>query len=95
MLRISVIKISSVEVVLMLEGNLTERETEELEQLRQEGDSWLEQNKRIVLDLHEVRAVDEAGITLLQQWTGENVILRAASLFLIELLGNHGIAVEQ
>ena len=91
-LRISVIKSSCKEVVLKLEGDLSEAEVSVLEQ---EGDYWLEQTSRLMLNLQELRHIDEAGIALMQHWVGKRITLQYSSPFLRELLEKHGIAVDQ
>ena len=88
MLRITMVSQTSEETVLKVEGWLS---GEEVALLEQEGTGWLQKAKRLVLDLKGVKSIDEAGITLLQRWSGEALVLRGASSFVRALLRFHGL----
>ena len=88
MMRIELVAKDPREVVLKVEGRLVE---ETANALKKEGSYWLGQADRLVLDLTELRFVDEVGLTLLQGWTGRRVLLRGASHFIRTLLHRRGI----
>ena len=88
-LRITVTEQTQEQVVLKLEGWLSGAEVAVLEH---EGNRWLQQARRLVLDLHEVRFIDHAGIALLQRWPEHRLVLRGASPFVQALLEEHGLA---
>ncbi len=91
MLRISLVESSGKKVVLRLDGDLSEREVTVLEH---EGDKWRRITENLVLDIQELRHIDEAGIALLQRWADQNVSLQRVSPFLRELLEKYGIIVK-
>ena len=64
---------------------------EDVNLLDQEGMRGMEEAERLVLDLTDVRFIDDAGIALLQRWSGERLVLRGASLFQRVLLGTRGL----
>lgn len=78
MLRISVTSQTPTEVVLKLEGWMV-REAVGL--LQQEGRRWLDQGRRLVLELDGVCFIDRAGLELLVGWTGSRLVLRGGSPF--------------
>lgn len=88
MLRITVVEQSREEVVLKIEGWVS---GEEVDLLEQEGARYLQQAERLVLDLRGVRYIDEAGMALLQRWSGERVVLRDGSPFVRTLLEAYGL----
>lgn len=85
-LRISVVSQNGEEVVLKVEGWVSE---ENVCVLEEEGERWFRQVRRLVLDLSGVRFMEDAGIELLQRWYGERLILRDLSPFLHALLEAH------
>jgi len=76
------------EVVLKIERWVS---GEDVNLLDQEGMRGMEEAERLVLDLTDVRFIDDAGIALLQRWSGERLVLRGASLFQRVLLGTRGL----
>ena len=85
-LRISVVSQNGEEVVLKVEGWVSE---ENVSVLEEEGERWFRQVSRLVLDLSGVRFIEDAGIELLQRWYGERLTLRDLSPFLHALLEAH------
>ena len=85
-LRISVVSQNGEEIVLKVEGWVSE---ENVGVLEEEGERWFRQVRRLVLDLSGVRFIEDAGIGLLQRWYGERLILRGPSPFLHALLEAH------
>ena len=86
MLRITVAKQTRKEVVLKVEGWVS---GEEVGVLEQEGARWIQQVGRLVLDLTEVRFIDDTGIALLKRWWGNGLVLRGGSPFVRSLLETH------
>ena len=91
MLRITVVSQTREEVVLKIEGWVS---GEDVDLLDQEGTRCMEESERLVLDLADVRFIDDAGIALLQRWSGERLMLRGASPFLRVLLSTHGLEYQ-
>ncbi len=88
MLRITVVSQTPDEVVLRMEGWVSGTN---VELLKQEVTHWFREAKYVVLDLTNIRFIDEAGITLLQGWSKKR--LRGGSLFVHTLLEARRIAV--
>jgi ABC-type transporter Mla MlaB component len=86
MLRITTLSQTSEEVVLRVEGWVAEAAVELLEE---EGRRWLQQGRRLILDLEGVQFADEAGLELLQHWQREGIALHGGSRFVQALLGLH------
>lgn len=86
MLRITVMTQTEEEVVLKVEGWISE---EYVAPLEQEGARWFQKAKRLVLDLTDVQIIDGQGIALLQHWSGDQLVLRGGSLFIRSLLMTH------
>ncbi len=65
--------------------------------LRVEVDCWLEQGRRVVLDLEKLRGLCPAGLALIHSWHGKPVELRRMPRLiasLVELLhGRQGLRV--
>jgi ABC-type transporter Mla MlaB component len=83
MMRITTLSHSPDEVILKIEGWVS---GEDVDLLKQEGEHWLQQAKRLVLDLSGVKSIDSRGVTLLQRWPEEQLILRGQSSFVRMLL---------
>ena len=92
MLRITLVSQAPEEVVLKVEGEVTGKEVQVLEQV---GAQWYQETERLVLDLNGVFFIDEAGIAVLRQWLGERLVLRGGSLFIQQLLRTHGLVYEE
>ena len=88
MLRITVVSQTGEEAVLKVEGWVSE---ENVELLKQEGTRCLRKVGCLVLDLANVKYIDDAGIALLQRWPGERLKLRGGSPFMRMLLRTHGL----
>ena len=88
-MRIEVRSQTEAEVVLRVSGWVDNPALVRV--LREEVDGWLEQGKRVVLELEGLKGLCPAGLTLVHSWQGKPVELRRAPLLiasLIELL--HG-----
>ncbi len=83
MMRITTLSHSTDEVVLKVEGWIS---GEDVDLLEQESKHWLQQAKHLVLDLSGVKSIDSRGVTLLQRWPDEQLILRGQSSFVRMLL---------
>lgn len=92
MMRLTVLSQSPVETVLAVDGWLVGTDVAFLEQ---EGKHWLQESRRLVLDLRGVQFIDRRGIALFQDWVGEGVVLRGAIPFIEALLAAHGLGQEQ
>ncbi len=88
MLRITVVAQVPEEVVLKIEGQLTQDEAAVLEQ---EGTNWYRETERLVLDLTGIKVIDGCGLALLKRWVGERLELRGGSPFIQLLLRTHGL----
>ena len=76
-------------IVLHIEGRIV---APDLESLEREGQRWLRQGYRLVLELSGVRFIDLAGVELLRRWTADHELrLSGASRFIGLLLENHGL----
>ena len=65
MIRITVRAQTPTEVVLQIEGTISE---ETADVLQAEGERWMSHKDLLVLDLAGVRSIDAAGIALLRGW---------------------------
>lgn len=92
MLRISIKSRNEQEVVLKLEGRLSD---EDVGLLEREGGRWLQQSDRLVLDMEGVQLVDRAAIALLKDWAKEGLALCGGTLFVRELLKSHGLPMSE
>ena len=88
MIRLTIRSQTPEEVVLEVDGWVSEADVEILEQ---EVTRLLRETERLVLHLNGVRFIDDAGIDLLRRWLGEGLVLRGGSLFIRTLLGAHGL----
>lgn len=88
MIRITVETQTPEEVVLKVEGYISEKT---VEPLRAEGERWLREKDRLILDLAGVRFIDAVGIALLRDWSGERLVLCGASRFVRALLERQGL----
>ena len=61
--------------------------------LEEEGRRWLQQGRRLILDLSGVRTIDPEAVELLKRWTGDGVRLSGASPFIEQLLLAHGLSL--
>ena len=86
MLRLTVLSQNPEEVVLKVEGWISE---ENVDVLAEEGERWLREDVCLVLDLSGVRFIEDAGIELLRRWHGDQVVLQEASPFVHALLEAH------
>jgi anti-anti-sigma regulatory factor len=89
MLRITVVEQTPEEVVLKVEGRVCRGNVALLEQ---EGEGYLKEAGRLVLDLGGVQFIDEAGAELLRRWAGEGVKMRGGSMFVQAMLKSYGLA---
>ena len=92
MIRITVGTQTPEEVVLKVEGYISEKT---VEPLRAEGERWLQLKDRLILDLAGVQFMDTVGIALLRDWSGERLILCGASRFIRALLERRGLYVAE
>ena len=88
MLRLTIVSRNSEKVVLKVDGWLA---GDNVDLLEQEGICHLRESKYLVLDLKGVKSIDQTGIALLQEWSGEQLILRGGSPFVKMLLKDHGL----
>ena len=72
--------------VLKLAGRLDGDHIDSLVQERQRY-----QNRRLTLDLNDLRDLDATGLTLLRAWVREGVALRGGSPFILLLLKRHSV----
>jgi ABC-type transporter Mla MlaB component len=91
MIRLTLLSQTPVETALALDGWLI---GEDVALLEQEGEYWLRETSRLVLDLQGVQFIDREGIELLKRWVGEGVVLRGATPFIQALLAAHGLGQE-
>ena len=89
MLRLTLMSRSAEEAVLKVDGWLAGADVALLDQ---EGGRHLQEGKRLVLELKGVKFIDSAGIALLQEWAGAQLVLRGASPFVHLLLKDRGLA---
>lgn len=90
MLRITKVCESEEEAVLRVDGWVV---GDDVGVLEREGTCWLEKTSRLVLDLADVRFIDETGIALLERWHGQGLVLRGGSRFIRALLKAHGLDI--
>ena len=88
MLRITLEAQTADKVVLKLEGWI---ESGDVAVLKQEGLGWLNQQKRLVLDMAQIKSIDRAGLQLLQGWAGEGLEVQNSSPYVRRLLQTYGI----
>ncbi|MBT4499282.1 MAG: hypothetical protein HOC74_16255 [Gemmatimonadetes bacterium] len=88
MLRLTVISQNVREVVLKVDGSLGGADVNILEQ---EGGYHLQGGGKLVLDLEDARFIDQTGLALLRQWSGEQLELRGGSSFVQTLLKAYGL----
>ena len=95
MMRLRVLAQRADEVVLKVEGRI--HLLAEAGVLTREGQRWLKQGKRLVLDLAGLQALAPAGLAALQWWAaaGCPVVLRGGSRVLQALLRFHGLPPEE
>ena len=87
MIRIAVERQSVQEAVLKIDGDLSGAH---VEVLVKEGGYWLERVQHLVLDLAEVKFIDEVGLSLLEEWAGPKLEIRRAPRFIAALLAQRG-----
>ena len=88
MLRINLAWQTSKEVGLKVEGWLWKKD---VALLKEEGERWLGEVDRLVLDLEELQFVDEAGAALLRGWKAAGVRWRGGSIFVRAQLRGYGL----
>ena len=88
MIRLTIRSQTPEEVVLQVDGWVSGKNVPIMEQ---EGTRLLGESQRLVLDLKGVQFIDEAGIALLQCWSGERLVLRNGPPFIRALLEKHGL----
>ena len=88
MLRITVVSETSQEVILRIEGRVTQTD---LGLVREEITRCSQEAKRVVIDLANVRFIDDAGIELLTDYTRRGMVLSGGSPFLRSLLEGRGL----
>ena len=89
MIRLTIRSQTPEEVMLQVDGWVSGKNVPIMEQ---EGTRLLQEAQRLVLDLKGVQFIDEAGIALLQRWSGERLVLRNGPPFVRALLEKHGLA---
>ena len=67
---------------------------EEVPVLEQACGPAVAQGLRLVLDLHGVRSIDAAGLSLLARWAGHRLSLRRPSSYIRQLLEGQGLRCE-
>ncbi len=88
MIRLTVISQSGEETILKVEGQVSGSNVVLLEE---EGTRLFRETQRLVLDLTDVRFIDQEGLAVLKRWSGDRLVLRGASLFLRTRLREHGL----
>lgn len=91
MLRITLTSPDPAEAVLTLDGWLMGQEVAFLEE---QAAPWLQETRRLVLDLQGVQFIDREGIALLKRWVEKGVVLRGGIPFIQALLAAHGVEQE-
>lgn len=88
MIRLTVRSQTPQEAVLQVDGWVS---GEGVKILEQEGMRLFGESQRLVLELKGVQFIDEAGISLLERWLGERLLLRGGLWFIRALLEKHGV----
>ena len=89
MLRLTLMTQGSTEVIVAIDGWIT---GDDVGLLEREGERWLQEGSHLVLDLNEVRFIDQAGIELFKRWSAtEKLVLHGGALFIQSLLQAHGL----
>lgn len=88
MIRLTVRNQTPEEARLQVDGTVAE---EGVRVLEQEGSRLLQESRRLILDLKGVIFIDEAGLALLQGWSGARLVLRNGPPFIRALLDRHGL----
>jgi ABC-type transporter Mla MlaB component len=91
MLRLTPISQTQAECVLALDGWLTGQDVALLEQ---DVRPWIQEGRRLVLDLEGVQSMDPDGIALVRRWVEDGVALRGEEPFIQALLAAHGLVRE-
>ena len=89
MIRLTIRSQNPREAVLQVDGWVS---GEDVAILEQEGMRLFRACQCLVLDLRGVQFIDEKGISLLQRWPGERLLLRGGPWFVQALLEKHGLA---
>ena len=87
MLRLTVLREDSQEVVVQVEGWL---EGSQVKIMMREGERWRGRGRRLVLEVDGLKQVDENGLALLRSWTGDRLEVRGGSAFLRALIEQTG-----
>ena len=90
MVRLTVISQTPDEIVLKVEGWVSEAEVPLLEQTLADAFRGTE---RLVLELKGMKFINRAGIDLLKRWPGERLALRGGASFIRTLLEAHGLGL--
>ena len=88
MLRLTVISQTQEQAVLKVDGWVSGANVTLLEE---EGTRLLQDAERLVLDLSGVRVIDQTGLELVRDWSGDRLVLRGASPFVNKLLAAEGL----
>ena len=91
MVRLIIKAQTAQEVVLAVHGNIA---GSTVPLLKQAGEAHWHESQRLVLDLDEVPVIDEAGLALLQGWSGPQLQLRGGSPYLRAWLATEGLESE-
>ena len=88
MVRLTVISQTPDEIVLKVEGWVSEAEVLLLEQTLADA---FRRTERLELELKGMKFINRAGIDLLKRWPGERLVLRGGASFIRTLLETHGL----
>ena len=88
MLRITLVSQGDETTTLHLAGRVAD---DAVDILAAEGHRHLQDTQLLVLNLVEVKFIDEAGLALLQGWAGPRLVLRGASAYLSTVLAASGL----
>ena len=91
MLRLTIKAHTSREVVLTVAGWITGVYVRDLSR---EMEHWREHTQHLILELTDVRAIDEGGLGWLQHWTSPTLELRGDSVYLRALLAGVGLKLN-
>lgn len=91
MLKLAVKVHSPQEVILTATGWITATNVTDLER---EMQRWRGQTQRLILELADIRAIDENGLKLLRCWSSPPLELRGNSAFLQALLATEGLELN-